>query len=238
MSKWGGAEGAPPVELEGEIVMDTLMVAVFDTESGAYEGVKALQDLSWSGDITVYATAVIGKDLSGEVEMKQEPEGGSATVFGLVAGGLIGLLAGPVGAAAGATAAAASSAALVGSYAGAVVGAGGGAVVDLTRYGFSLDFIDEVSTYLIPGTYAVLAEVDETWMAPVDTRLGLLGGVVFRRPASEAVEDQLAREATRDRRRDERARRRDRRRPTRKPKRRCSGRWSAPSSAPRRCRPR
>jgi uncharacterized membrane protein len=158
--------------------MDKLLVAVFDTESAAFDGVKALEDLNGTGEITLYADAVIAKDSNGKVEMKREPRGGLATVFGTVAGGLIGLLGGPVGA-----------------YAGAAAGAAGGAMVDLTRYGFGSDFVSEVAGYLIPGKAAVLAEVDETWTVPIDTRLAQLGGVVFRRATSEFVEDQLAREA-------------------------------------------
>lgn len=158
--------------------MEKLLVAVFDAESAAFDGVKALEDLSATGEITLYADAVIAKDSSGTVEMKREPKGGSATIFGSVVGGLIGLLGGPVGA-----------------VAGVAAGAYGGVLVDLTRYDFSAEFVSEVAESLIPGRSAVLADIDETWMAPVDTRLGQLGGVVFRRPTSEVVEDQLSREA-------------------------------------------
>ena len=118
--------------------MNKMLVAVFDTESAAYEGLRALEDLHVTGDITVYGTAVIAKDSAGKVEMKQEADTGvPATAVGLLAGSLLGLLAGPVAAAAGATAAAASGVALAGAYAGAAGGAMGGAVIDLTRYGFS-----------------------------------------------------------------------------------------------------
>lgn len=176
--------------------MNKMLVAVFDTESTAYEGLRALEGLHRSGDITVYGTAVIAKDSAGKVEMKQEVDGGvPATAVGIFAGGLLGLLAGPVAAAAGATAAAAGGAALAGAYVGAAGGAMSGALVDLTRYGFSADFIDEVSRDLVPGKAALLAEIDETWLIPVDTQIGRLGGIVFRRSTTEAIEDQLEREA-------------------------------------------
>jgi len=159
--------------------MDKMIVAVFDTETAAYEALDALQDLHMNGDITVYGTAVIAKDAAGKVELKREPTTGVlATGIGAVAGGLIGLLGGPAGAAAGATG-----------------GAVAGAAIDLTRYGFGVDFIKEVARDLIPGKAAVIAHVDETWRVPVDTRLGQLGGIVFRRATSEVVEDQLDREA-------------------------------------------
>ena len=48
------------------------------------------------------------------------------------------------------------------------------------------DFISDVSTALTPGKYAVIADVDEQWITPVDTRMEPIGGVVFRTVKSEA----------------------------------------------------
>ncbi len=48
---------------------------------------------------------------------------------------------------------------------------------------------------MTPGKVAFLAEVQESWETPVDTRLAKLGGLVFRRLRSEVIEDQLTREA-------------------------------------------
>jgi len=52
-----------------------------------------------------------------------------------------------------------------------------------------------VSQALSPGKAAVLADIEEGWTTPVDTRLHKLGGIVFRRLRSEVVEDQLVRES-------------------------------------------
>jgi exonuclease VII large subunit len=68
-------------------------------------------------------------------------------------------------------------------------------VVDLGESGIDADFLRDVSSAMPPGKVAVLAEIQETWETPVDTRLRPLGAVVFRRLRSEVVEDQLAREA-------------------------------------------
>ena len=112
--------------------MDKMLVAVFDTESAAYEGLSALEGLHRTGDITLYGTAVIAKDSAGKVEMRQEADTGvPATAVGILAGGLLGLLAGPAAALAGGTAAAAGGAALAGAYVGVAGGALSGAVVDL-----------------------------------------------------------------------------------------------------------
>ena len=42
--------------------MNKMLVAVFDTEPAAYEGLNALTELHADGDITLYATAVLVKD--------------------------------------------------------------------------------------------------------------------------------------------------------------------------------
>ncbi len=159
--------------------MNKMVVGVFGTELAAYEGLSALKDLHKDGDITLYATAVIAKDSGGAVTVKQgADEGPIGTGIGLLSGSAVGLLGGPVGVAVGAT-----------------LGSLTGMLFDLDKSGVDLDFVDEVSKALTPGKAAVLADIEETWLTPVDTRLGTLGGVVFRRLRSEVVEDQLAREA-------------------------------------------
>jgi uncharacterized membrane protein len=159
--------------------MNKVLVAVFDTETAGYEGLSALKDLHRDGDITLYGTALLVKDASGAVSVKQTAdEGPLGTALGMLTGSLVGLLAGPVGFAVGAS-----------------TGGLTGLIFDLAKSGIDIGFVDEVSKVLIPGKTAVLAEVEETWVTPVDTRIGQLGGIVFRRLRSEAIEDQLAREA-------------------------------------------
>ena len=159
--------------------MNKMLVAVFDNESRAFEGLSALKDLHKDGDITLYATAVLSQDASGKVSMKQAADQGPVgTALGMLAGGMVGLLAGPAGLALGAS-----------------VGGLGGLISDLDKSGIDVQFVDDVSKALSPGKSAVLADVEETWTAPVDTRVGKFGGIVFRRLRSEVVEDQLAREA-------------------------------------------
>lgn len=159
--------------------MNKMLVAVFGTESAAYEGLSALNDLDRSGDITLYATAVVARDSDGGVSTKKEADRGPVgAAVGALGGGLVGLLAGPVGAA-------------VGVSTGAITGM----FVDLGKSGIDAGFLDEVTKTLSPGKVAVLADLHETWETPVDTRLGGLGAVVSRRLRHEVVEEQLARES-------------------------------------------
>src|SRR5574341_1042540 len=138
--------------------MNKMLVAVFGTEAAAYEGLSALKELHGNGDITLYETAVIAKDSSGAVSVRQTPPEGLGTAVGALTGGLVGLLGGPVGAAIG-------------------VSAGGltGLIFDLGKAGVDIGFADEVSKNLAAGKVAVIAEVEESWETPVDTKLGKLG---------------------------------------------------------------
>ena len=84
--------------------MNKMLITIFDTETDAYEGLRALKELHRAGDLTVYATAVIVKDASGKVAVQQAADGGPiGTGLGMLTGSLIGLLGGPVGAAIGVT---------------------------------------------------------------------------------------------------------------------------------------
>jgi uncharacterized membrane protein len=151
--------------------MDKVVAVVFNDEKQAYEGLRAFRDLHRDGSITLYSGAVVAKDASGKLSVREGDEGPEGTFFGLLTGSLIGILGGPIGLA-------------VGASTGTLIGA----AFDLTRAGISEDFLEEVSAYLLPGKAAVITELDEVWQAPIDTRMEALGGLVFRRNAI-AVED-------------------------------------------------
>ena len=158
--------------------MDKMLVVIFDSESKAYEGSRALQELQNEGSINLYSKTVIARDASGKVEVKQEGDMGPiGTAVGLFTGSLIGLLGGPVG-----------------LIVGAGVGISGGLVYDLVNAGVGEDFLYEVGKSLQPGKAAVVAEVWEEWVLPVDTRMEALGGVAFRRMRGEFVDAQIDRD--------------------------------------------
>ena len=148
--------------------MNRMLVVVFDTEGKAYEGKKALWSLDAEGSISVYAASVVGRNPDGSFEVKQEDPGLLGTLVGTPVGALIGLIGGPTGAA-------------IGAAAGLAVG--GFADLDNVRIGD--DFIDDVGKALSPGHSALVAEVEEDWTAPVDTRMEALGGQVQRRALSD-----------------------------------------------------
>jgi len=159
--------------------MNKMLLAVFDSETAAFEGLKALKDLHDNGDITLYSWAVIARDKNGKIELKEQADRGPVgTALGLLTGSVIGLLAGPAGAVIGAS-----------------LGSLSGLLFDLDNSDVGVAFFGDVSKTLTAGKTAVLADVDETWTTPVDVRLREHGGVVSRRFRSEVVEDQLVRES-------------------------------------------
>ena len=156
-----------------------MLIAVFETEAKAYEGLSALKGLHKDGDITLYATAVINKDQNGQIRIKDSADQGPiGTGVGLLTGSLIGLLAGPVGLAIG-----------------AATGAMAGMIYDVSDSDINETFIDDISAALTNGKTAVLCEIDETWTVPVDTKMQALDGLVFRRLRYEVEDEQLNREA-------------------------------------------
>ena len=159
--------------------MNKMLVAVFDNENNAFQGLNALKDLHSKGDITLYATAVVSKDEKGQLHLDTAADQGPiGTATGLLTGSLIGLIGGPVGLAIG-----------------AATGSVAGLIFDVSTDDINTTFVDEVSTALIKGKTALIAEIDETWTVPIDTKLDALNGLVFRRLRDEVAEDQLARES-------------------------------------------
>ena len=81
---------------------------------------------------------------------------------------------------------------------GVVVGAVGGTLAggawDISRTGVDADFLKEVSAKLTPGKWAVVSEVSEEWVTPVDSSMGALGGTVFRVARSNVVHEQHAKD--------------------------------------------
>lgn len=170
--------------------MDKFIVAVFPDEAGAYAGVRRLKELHRARSLTLVRWAVVQKDAKGAVAVKEvgDPEVGN-TVFGALLGGLAGVLGGPVGAAMGMS-----------------IGAVFGALGDLRDLDVGEDFLEQVSAELTNGRSAVVAEVFETWVAPLDAEIEAAGGVLVRQIRFDFEDEKAAREAEAERRELERLR--------------------------------
>lgn len=152
--------------------MQRMLVVVFDSEKIAYEGAVALRQLDAEGSITLYGQAVVVKNADGTTSIKQYDDSPPlGTLTGTSVGSLIGLLGGPVGVA-------------IGSVSGLALGA----LFDLDYARVGEDFIDEATRLLTPNKVAIVAETDEAWTTPVDSRMEALGGTVLRRALREVRE--------------------------------------------------
>ena len=135
--------------------MERMLVVVFDNEKKAYQGQSELKQLELAGSIAIYAGAVVLKHADGTVTVEQIYDGGPVgTLGGTAVGSLIGLLGGPLGLA-------------VGALGGMTVGA----LYDIDTARVGEDFVDDVSKALAPNRVAIIAEIDEDWTTPVDTRM-------------------------------------------------------------------
>jgi uncharacterized membrane protein len=155
--------------------MSTFAVMVFEDEKKAYEGLHALQGLHAEGGLTVWGTDVVQRAADGRISIvKSDDSGPLGTGLGALTGGLVGLFGGPIGAAVG-----------------AAVGAAAGSVGDLVHLGVSEEFLTTVERELAPGKFAVIAEVSEEWVVPLDSRMEELGAKVVREDRLAFAEDAL-----------------------------------------------
>jgi uncharacterized membrane protein len=149
--------------------MDRMLVVIFDRESKANEGKNALFQLEEDGTILIYACAIVARNADGTATVRQSDDPRPVgTLVGTTLGALIGLLGGPVGA-------------VLGANAGLVIGG----TVDVSHARIGEDFVEDVRKELSPEKFALVAEIQEEWTDPVDTRMEALGGTVFRRALSE-----------------------------------------------------
>lgn len=158
--------------------MSKFVVITFGTEAKAYEGTRALKELHAEGELSLYGLAVIAKDAGGKLSIKEAPDDLPGTAVGILVGALVGVLGGPAGV-------------VVGMTTGMMLGS----ISDLLNIGVGADFLDKVSGELAPGKSAVIAEVDEDWVSPLNTRMEALGGSVAREWRSDFEDAQLEKES-------------------------------------------
>ncbi len=156
--------------------MERMLATIFEDESKAYEGSKALNELDSEGTISVHTKALITKNPDGTISVKSGGDFPILAVGVAGMGALIGLLGGPIGVA-------------IGAGTEGVLGALG----DVYRYGLDEEFVREVSAKLTPGKWAILADISEERVTPVDSRIEALGGTVFRTSLKNVEDKRYAR---------------------------------------------
>src|SRR5215469_10255686 len=124
--------------------MDRMLVVVFDNESKAYEGKKALVQLDEEGSIGVYGYAVLAKNADGSATLKQGDDVGPiSSLLGTSLGSLVGVLAGPAGLAVGASA-----------------GMLAGGAFEISNAVIGADFFDDLEKVFVLIRVAIVDEID------------------------------------------------------------------------------
>lgn len=133
-----------------------VIVAAFQDEKAAKNALAALKEASKAGLIKIENAAVLSKNEKGKLHIKetQDMGGGKGAVVGGVSGAVIGLIAG--------------TALAVPAAVGALVG---GLTAKLRDTGFSNKRLESIGEGLKPGSSAIIAVVEHTWVEKVEAAL-------------------------------------------------------------------
>jgi uncharacterized membrane protein len=153
--------------------MDVL-IAAFPSDAGAKDALHKLEDARKQGIVSIKDAAVLTKDEQNKVRISESADKGfgRGALIGGVAGAAVGVLAGPIGWA---------------TLGGAAIG---GLAARLHDGGFPDDRLRRIGDALTPGSSALVAVVEETWL-PEAQRLLDQEGVDI---AVEAVAGDIAAE--------------------------------------------
>lgn len=153
-----------------------LVVAAFKDEGSAKEALEALKQVQREKLIKIENAAVLRKDQKGKLHIRETHDmgGGKGAALGGIGGAAIGLLAGP--------------ALVVPAAVGALVG---GLAAKLRDSGFSNQRLETLGEGLQPGTSAIVAVVEHTWVALVEEALAEAEADVITAELQADIAEQL-----------------------------------------------
>lgn len=153
-----------------------LVVAAFTDEDGASKALKQLKEAQKDRLVGIRDAAVLRRDEHNKLHISEtgDMRGGKGAVIGGVIGAAVGLIAGP--------------AALVTGAAGAAIG---GLAAKLRDSGFPDERLREIGESLKPGTSALVAVIEHTWVAQVEQDLREFGAQVLTEAVKADIAEQL-----------------------------------------------
>ena len=153
-----------------------LIVAAFKDEKAAKQALKALKQAQKEKLIKIENAAVLRKDEKGKLHIRETADmgGKKGATLGGVAGAVVGLIAGP--------------ALLVPAAVGALVG---GLSAKLRDSGFSDKRLEALGAGLKPGTSAIIAVVEHTWVTQVEDLMAEAEADVLTASISADISQQL-----------------------------------------------
>jgi uncharacterized membrane protein len=151
------------------------VIAAFEEERAADQALYELKQAKWAGVIGIQNAAVLRMDPKGKLHIEETGDwgGGKGAAAGAVLGGFVGLLAGPVG--------------WLG-LTGAVIG---GLAAKLRDSGFSDARLKRLGEALQPGTSAIVAVIEHTWVADLEKQMTAAGADVMTEQVSADIAAQL-----------------------------------------------
>jgi uncharacterized membrane protein len=155
--------------------MENVLLVTFEDPEGADRAMGEIGRLNGDHAITIRSAAIVERDADGRFRVREEPEieQYTGTVSGGLIGGLLGVLAGPAGV-------------LFGGLAGLLAGS----FADTQVAEDAELMLLAMSERILPGTTALVADLDEPAPEIVDAAMGRIGGAITRRPR-RAVEAEI-----------------------------------------------
>ncbi|HEX8034309.1 MAG TPA: DUF1269 domain-containing protein [Ktedonobacterales bacterium] len=153
-----------------------LIVAAFPDEDGASKALTELKEARKEKLIDITDAAVIQRAADNKLHIREtgDMSGGRGAVIGGIVGAAIGLVAPP--------------AVLVTAGVGAAIG---GLAARLRDSGFPDDRLRELGEALQPGTSALVAVIEHTWVAEVERELAELGARMVTEEIKAEIASQL-----------------------------------------------
>lgn len=145
--------------------MENLVVATFQNSKDANSGLNKLRELDQIDDITLYNMVMIQRKDGNKYELIQHdgPDTRDLPATGALAGTLIGAIAGPIG-----------------LGLGLMTGAMLGSMDEDDQEEFNRDFLDKVNRQLLPGTIAIVMDVEEDQDVMINSYLEPFHGQIVR----------------------------------------------------------
>lgn len=153
-----------------------LVVAAFPQEDGASQALKELKEAKKQDLIHIRDAAVIRRDEKNKLHISEtgDMSGRKGAVVGGIVGAAVGLIAAP--------------AVLVAGAVGATVG---GLAAKLRDSGFPDERLRDIGDALKPGTSALVAVIEHTWVAQIEHELAQYGAQVMTEAIKSDVAQQL-----------------------------------------------
>lgn len=163
--------------------LTNLVVVAYPEEGKAKEVLKQLKQLQSQGLISIINAAVIVKNEKGKVSISEtgDTDAKGGAIMGGIAAGLIALF-NPIGA--------------LGVMAMTAGGASVGALIThFMDLGFPQEDLQDLSDSLTPGSSAIIALVENTWVDELADALEQYAGRLYKRSIKANIADQLSQQA-------------------------------------------